>query len=128
MTLPLPPDSRRIGQDAERLAADHLRKLGYRIIETNVRFSMGELDIVAEDGVSLVFVEVRARRSSQFGTPEQSLTAAKRRRVYRAAERYLQTRRLNPDRPMRIDVVAIDLGPGKQPTRIELIQDAFGES
>lgn len=128
MTAPLPPDPRRIGQDAEKLAADFLRQRGFRILETNVRFTIGELDIVAEDGPTLVFVEVRARRASQFGTPEQSLTTTKRRKVYRAAELYVQTRHLAEDRPMRIDVVAIDLGPGKVPTRIELIQDAFGES
>jgi putative endonuclease len=128
MTLPLVPDPRRIGQDAEKQAATYLKQRGYRIIETNVRFTVGELDIIAEDGATLVFVEVRARRSSRFGSPEESLTAGKRRRVYRAVELYLQTRRIKEDRPMRIDVVAIDLRPGGDPTRIELIQDAFGAS
>jgi putative endonuclease len=128
MTVPSAPDPRRIGQDAEKQAADFLRQRGYRIIETNVRFTIGELDIIAEDGATLVFIEVRARRSSRFGSPEESLTAGKRRRVYRAVELYLQTRRLKEDRPMRIDVVAIDLRPGGDPTRIELIQDAFGAS
>ena len=122
------PDSRRIGQDAEKQAAGFLRRRGYRILETNVRFAIGELDIVAEDGPTLVFVEVRARRSSRFGTPEDSLTSAKRRRVFHAVELYLQTRKLKEDRPMRIDVVAIDLQPTGSATRIELIQDAFGES
>ena len=128
MTPNVPPNPRNIGQDAEKQAAGFLRQRGYRILDINVRFTLGELDSVAEDGPTLVFVEVRARRSSKFGTPEQSITAAKRRRVYLAAQMYVQTRHLAEDRPMRIDVVAIDLGPGKTPSRIELIQDAFGAS
>ncbi|HLZ10461.1 MAG TPA: YraN family protein [Chloroflexota bacterium] len=122
------PDSRRIGQDAEKQAADFLRRRGYKILETNVRFAIGELDIVAEDGPTLVFVEVRARRSSRFGTPADSLTSSKRRKVFHAVELYVQTRQLKEDRPMRIDVVVIDLQPTGAANRIELITDAFGES
>jgi putative endonuclease len=128
MSDPILPNPRRIGRDAEKRAADFLLRRGYRILETNVRFTVGELDIIAEDGPTLVFVEVRARRSSRFGTPEESLTSGKRRRVFRAVELYLQTRHLKEDRPMRIDVVAIDLQPSGAVTRIELIQDAFGET
>ena len=127
MTGPKRPDSRRIGQEAERQATEFLRRRGFRILETNVRFTVGELDIVAEDGPSLVFVEVRARHSTQYGSPEESVTFKKQRRVYRAAEMYLQTRNLKQDRPMRIDVVAIDLKPDGAVGRIALIEDAFSE-
>ena len=122
------PDPRQIGRNAEKQAADFLRGRGYRILETNVRFTVGEVDIIAEDGPTLVFVEVRARRPSRFGTPEDSLTAGKRRRVVHAVELYQQSRHLKEDRPLRIDVVAIDLQPSGVATRIELIQNAFGDS
>jgi putative endonuclease len=121
-------DGREIGQVAERFAADALRRVGYRIVEANVRYPVGEIDLVAEDGACLVFVEVRARRPGRYGGAAETLTAKKRRRVYLAVERYLQDHRVPASRPIRIDVVAIELDVAGRPIRHEVIANAFGES
>ena len=128
MTGSKPGNQREIGQAAERYAAEVLRRGGYRIVETNVRYTFGEIDLIAEHGTSLVFVEVMARRPGRFGRAVETLTSKKRHRVYLAVERYLQDRRIDPARPVRIDVVAIDLDANGRPTGHEIILDAFGES
>ena len=120
------PNSYVSGQVAERFAADHLRRLGYQILETNVRVPGGELDIVAEQKGTLVFVEVRARRGSQFGTAVETVGFSKRRRVAQAAQGYLQVRAVDPARPSRIDVVAIQLDRTGRPTGVDVITNAFG--
>jgi putative endonuclease len=102
-----------------------LRGRGYRILESNVRYTIGEIDLIAEHGESLVFVEVRARRPGSYGQAIETLTYQKRRRVYRAVERYLQERQVDPSKPVRIDVVAIDLDSTGKPSRAEVIADAF---
>ena len=125
MSGPSRPNPRQTGQEAERYAADLLRRRGYTILESNVRYTMGEIDLIAEDGATLVFVEVRARRPGPFGQAVETLTYQKRRRVNRAVERFLQERRIDPSRPIRIDVVAIDLDAAGKPGRAEVIADAF---
>ena len=111
----------------ERIAADFLVKRGYRILETNYRCPEGEIDIVARHGDTLVFVEVRTKKSTQFCTPEESITPAKMHRLVAAASRYQQTHRhLPPSR--RIDVVAVELNGKGKPSRIELIENAVGEA
>src|SRR6476659_4077881 len=99
--------SRAAGQRAERLAADHLRSLGLRLVETNYTCKGGEIDLVCEDGDTLVFVEVRARSSASFGAPEETVRAVKQRRLIHAARHYLTTRRCE-DRACRFDVVAVE--------------------
>lgn len=121
------PDPRALGRFAEQYAVDALRKRGYRIVETNVRYRVGEIDVVAEDGKTLVFVEVRARRSNLYGTPAETVGMKKQQRVWRAVETYLQERKVDPARPCRIDVVAIQLDQTGQPAELEVIQDAFGD-
>jgi putative endonuclease len=128
LTGPKHGNGREIGQAAERYAAEALRRLGYRILETNVRYAVGEIDLVADDGQGLVFVEVRARRPGRYGGAIETLTAKKRHRVYLAVERYLQERQVPPSRPIRIDVVAIDLDAAGRPVRHEVIANAFGET
>ncbi|HVB97509.1 MAG TPA: YraN family protein [Chloroflexota bacterium] len=113
------------GQAAERLAIEYLTRQGYTIVETNVRVTGGEIDVVADERGTLVFVEVRARRSGAFGNAAESIGWQKRRRVYRAAEVYLQARQIPPSRPSRIDVVAIQLDSDGQAVRLELIKNAL---
>lgn len=117
---------RETGILGEKLAKDYLKKRGYRIRETNYRCPEGEIDIVAEHKDYLVFVEVKARRSLEFGSPEESITADKRERLRAVAARYHQE---HDDLPQlwRIDVVAIELGSKNKPSRIELIENAVGE-
>jgi putative endonuclease len=110
----------------EKLAGDFLRKHGYRIKETNYRCPHGEIDIIARHKDYLVFVEVRTKRSLEFGSPEQSITPAKMERLRATAAHYQQTHDNLP--PLwRIDVVAIELNEKGKPSRIELIENAVGE-
>lgn len=118
------PDQRKgTGALGEKLAADYLRKQGYRIRETNYRMAIGELDIIAEDKDYLVFVEVRTRRSTGFGLPEESIRHAKSEKLISLALTYLQE---HPDlsKLWRIDFVAVELTPENKPRRIELIKNA----
>jgi putative endonuclease len=109
----------------ERLAAEFLREHGYRIIETNYRCPEGEIDIVAQHGDSLVFVEVKTRQSRKYGTPEESITPVKKERMRLTAARYREAHDDLPEQ-WRIDVVVVELSRGKT-TRIELIENAVGE-
>ena len=107
----------------EKLAKDFLKKRGFRIRETNYRCHEGEIDIIAEDKDYLVFVEVRTKKSLEFGSPEESITSTKKERLRTVASQYLQT---HPNLPQlwRIDVVAIEMDKKGKPSRIELIENA----
>ncbi|MBK8540013.1 MAG: YraN family protein [Ardenticatenia bacterium] len=105
------------GARAEALAAEHLLARGWVIVARNWRLKEGEIDIVARDGPSLVFVEVRSRGSgTRSGSPEESVGAVKRRRLRLMAERFLLAHRW--DGPCRIDVVAVVLDPQGQALRL----------
>jgi putative endonuclease len=110
------------GTAGEDLAVAHLEKKGYRILQRNFRFEHGEIDIVAEIDATLVFVEVKARRSSSFGEPEDAVTGRKRERIHRTASGYLFERNID-DRACRFDIIAISRCDG-QPV-IRHIEDAF---
>ena len=113
-----------LGELGEKLAREYLKKKGYHILETNFRCREGEIDIVAQDKDYLVFVEVRTRTGSDFGTPEESLTVAKKDRLVSLALAYLQTHRGLPSL-FRFDVVAVELDQKGRVSRLELIQNAF---
>lgn len=117
---------RDIGILGEKLANDFLQKKGYRITETNYRSPEGEIDIVARHGDYLVFIEVRTKTSRAFGSPEESITPAKMARIRATAAHYQQARS-NLPALWRIDVVAVELNPTGQPSRIELIENAVGD-
>lgn len=118
---------RETGILGEKLAKDFLRKRGYRVWETNYRCPEGEIDIIAEHKDYLVFVEVRTKKSLEFGSPEESITATKRERLRTVAVHYQQTHD-NLPQLWRIDVVAVELDQKGKPSRIELIENAVGES
>ena len=111
-----------LGELGETLACDELRRRGYAILERRYRTRYGEIDIVARDGDVLVFVEVKARVGSAFGTGAEAVTRFKQRRVARMAADFLVRRRLS-DRPCRFDVVSVAVGDGVP--RIEVIAGAF---
>lgn len=115
---------RALGAHGEALARRHLESLGYEIVEQNVRLPGGELDIVARDGSTLVFVEVRSRRTGSFGTPTESVDWRKRRRLAALAERYLHSRRLG-EVPCRFDVVGITWSAGEDSPRVDHVPGAF---
>lgn len=109
--------SRGAGQDWEDLAARHLARAGYRILERNFRSKPGEIDFVAKDGAVLCFIEVKGRRGLAFGRPEEAVTPEKQRRILRAAEAWVRRRGAEPG-PLRFDVVAIVGSKGEGEVRI----------
>lgn len=113
----------RVGRMGEALARTHLEKIGYSVLHDNYRGKSGEIDLVArKDGV-LVFVEVRTRKARGFGTPEESITQAKRDRMVALAHEYVQAHPADHSE-WRIDVVAIELGRTGAPSRVEVIENA----
>ena len=112
-----------LGEFGERWARVYLEQNGYRIRETNFRCREGEIDIVAQHEDCLVFVEVRTKTGSRFGTPEESVTAAKQEKLVSVAMSYLQTHDNLPSE-WRIDVVAIEVSPNGRVARTELIRNA----
>jgi putative endonuclease len=111
----------------EKLAQDFLKKRGFHILETGYRAPQGEIDIIARDGDYLVFVEVRAKRALEFGSPEESITPAKMERLRMAAAHYLESHD-NLPASWRIDLVAVEIDRKGNPSRIELIENAVGEA
>jgi putative endonuclease len=114
---------RGLGARGELIAAEHLRQRGYRLLATNWRTAAGEIDIIAQDGDTLVFVEVRTRRGIGFGSPEESVTAAKQARLIALAEAYRQEHPAAPE-AWRIDVVAVGLTPQGRLERVDVLQNA----
>lgn len=112
-----------LGNWGERLAARHLRRKGYRILEANVRCGRCEIDLVAQDGDTLVFVEVKTRRRADAVAPEENVGPAKQRHLRQAAAIYL-ARQPGPPGYARFDIVAITALPG-QPPEILHIENAF---
>jgi putative endonuclease len=96
-----------LGLSGESLAVEELERRGYAILARRYRTAYGEIDIVAEDGQTLVFVEVKARATAEFGTAAEAVTRRKQLRLARMARDYL-ARAAIVDRPCRFDVVAID--------------------
>ncbi len=114
---------KQLGNLGEKLAKGFLKKNGYRIRETNFKCREGEIDIVAEQGDYLVFVEVRTKSSSEFGTPEESITLFKKGKLITSALTYISNHQGLPSQ-WRIDLVAIEIDHESKIKRIELIQNA----
>lgn len=110
------------GRRGEQVAARHLKRCGYVILARNYRAAGAEIDLVALDDSTLVFVEVKFRAGSGFGTPAEAVDLEKRERIRRAARVFAEWRGV-PDLPARFDVVALS-GAGRF-CRLEVIRDAF---
>lgn len=109
------------GQQGEQIAAAFLKKRGYKILERNYRTPLGEIDIIAKQGRTIVFVEVKSRKTDRFGSPKESITRAKQARLTRTALCYLkETDQM--DVSARFDVVIVR-GDDKKET--EIITNAF---
>ncbi|MCS7261737.1 MAG: YraN family protein [Anaerolineae bacterium] len=113
----------KLGREGEQIAAVYLQRQGYTILEHNWRCRRGEVDIVARDGDSLVFVEVRTWRSGQYGPPEASITPRKQAKILEVAQSYLQAAGLD-DVKWRIDVVAIEMDDVTRVKRLSHIRNA----
>jgi len=104
---------RKLGQWGEEQACRYLEARGCQVVTTNWRCTVGEVDLVVQDGDWLAFVEVRTRRGRDYGTPEESITAAKLARMAAVAESYVYEHQWEGD--WRLDVVAIQVRPGQAP-------------
>jgi putative endonuclease len=113
-----------LGDIGEKLARDFLKKKGYKIRETNFRCREGEIDVVAQKRDCLVFVEVRTKTGADFGSPEESVTFAKKEKLIASALAYLGSHKDLP-KSWRIDFVAVELDTKGKATRIELIENAL---
>ena len=109
------------GKESEQKAAQHLKKQGYKIIETNYSTKNGEIDIIARHRGVIVFVEVKARKSNRYGNPKYAVTLKKQAKIASVALQYLKaTKQMN--RRARFDVVVVT--PAGQ-TQIEVVENAF---
>jgi putative endonuclease len=117
-------DRQGLGRAGERLAAQALRRKGYRILAHNYRCIHGEIDLIAEDEHELIFVEVKTRRGDAFGLPEEALTARKQRSLVRVASYYLAVHAC-AQRSWRIDVVAVQLSTGGKLEEIRIYRHAI---
>jgi putative endonuclease len=111
-----------VGRAGEEVALEYLHHQGYRILERNFRCRFGEIDLVARDGRTLAFIEVKTRRSQAFGAAALAVTAEKQRRLIKASQVYL-SRKAGARELCRFDVVTIQIRAGKP--QVELIKDAF---
>ena len=116
-----------LGKRGEAYAADYLAARRYAILERNWHCPRGELDLVTERDGQVIFVEVRTRQTDRLGTPEESITPAKRAKLIAAAQTYLDMHD-QTDRDWRIDVVAIEVGSHGEVTRCTLIENAIEET
>jgi len=112
-----------LGITGETLACEELTRRGYAILATRYRTRVGEIDIIAQDGLTLVFVEVKTRTSDDFGIPAEAVTWRKQRRIVTMARWYLSEKRLHGCL-CRFDVVTVLCRRGLLPV-VEVVKNAF---
>lgn len=112
------------GQLVEVLAEEYLQQQGLQPLERNFNSRGGEIDLVMQDSDTLVFIEVRFRKSDRFGTPAESITPSKQRKLLQTAQLYLLARPVWRHKPCRFDVMAAR--PGESGLQFEWIKNAFG--
>ncbi len=115
-----------LGRKGEQMAAATLHERGYHILEHNFRCRYGEIDLIAEEGDDLVFVEVKTRRGVAFGRPEEAVHLTKRRKLAQVASYYLDLR-AEADRSWRIDVVAIQFSQNGKFEEVRVYQHAVSD-
>ena len=112
-----------LGEQGEKLAAQELRNLGYKILDRNLVLGRYEIDIVAQKDNTVAFVEVKTRRSDHLAVPEENITYQKRQHIVRAARHYM-ARQFEPNTYYRFDVVSIVMPEDELPT-VTVFHDAF---
>jgi putative endonuclease len=118
------PPTRALGQKGEDAAVRFLERQGLVVLARNLRSRLGEIDLIARDRATLVFVEVKARRGGPGGPPEAAVDARKRARLSRLALGYLGARRLG-ERSCRFDVVGVTLDEAGSVTDVRHLRHAF---
>ncbi|GCE13190.1 YraN family protein [Tengunoibacter tsumagoiensis] len=121
-----PAPKQGLGRTGERLAAEQIERQGYIILERNFRCGYGEIDLVAEEGNELVFVEVKTRRGQAYGLPEEAVTLRKQRKLRQVANAYLDLHACF-ERDWRIDVVAVQLSISGRLEEIRIYQYAVSD-
>ena len=115
------------GAAGEKIASAYLKKLGYRILESNFRTPFGEIDIVARLGRIIVFVEVKSRATSSFGPPYLSVTKSKERHIVKNALFYLKRLKIS-NADWRIDIVSVKLNHERELENVEVIENAVEDN
>ena len=118
----MPDDRQLLGAEGERAAEKFLRRQRYTIVQRNYRCPAGEVDLIALDRSTVVFIEVKTRTQPGFGSPLEAVDARKQRQILRAAQHYLVANRLQ-DRDARFDVVGVWWDNGR--VQCELVKNAF---
>lgn len=118
------------GRQAEDQAAKFLKKNGLKIIATNISYKVGEIDIIASDKESFVFVEVKYRKNSDYGSPAEMVSVSKQKRVQKAALMWMQEKSSNEQYACRFDVIGITQNSNQNSennskNEIQWIQNAF---
>lgn len=114
-----------IGSLGENIAFNYLNDSGYIILEKNFRCKLGEIDIIAKDGNYIVFVEVKTRSGSIYGSPCESVNFRKQNKIYKIAQLYIMKKHLMKKFNFRFDVIEIILNHRDNNYSIKLIKDAF---
>ena len=118
-------DSRKdLGAKGEKLAIRFLKRKGYRIIQRNYKCKLGEIDIVARQDGTIIFVEVKTRQTEEFGAPQYAVNASKRKQISKVALSYIRNNKL-AEQSCRFDVIAITLTSESRKPVIEHIENAF---
>lgn len=112
-------NKRKLGQEQEEKAAELLENMGYQIVSKNYRCRLGEIDLIAREKGTLVFIEVKYREKNIAGTPEEAVTFRKQRNISKTAAWYMAEKNLALDTPVRFDVVAIT------PDQVRIYKNAF---
>lgn len=112
-------ERKKLGTLGEKIAGEFIRKKGYKILENNVKYPQGEIDIVAREQKEIVFIEVRAKQDESYGSPEESITRVKKERIISLALNYLQKHNISDS--WRIEVVAIEIDKNGTVKRVEII-------
>jgi putative endonuclease len=110
------------GNRGEQIAKEYLKRLGFEILEMNFRFGHGEIDIIAKDCDTLVFCEVKMRKSDEYGDPEYAITSNKQKQIRKIAQGYLYEHEIK-DQDCRFDVVAVRIQQGTP--EVNYIRNAF---
>ncbi len=114
-------NTRALGRRGERIACRALKSMGYVVVEKNFTCSEGEIDIVATKDGYLCFIEVKSRSTAEFGLPEESITAWKKRKLYRVATSFLERHHESDTTDLRFDIACVDLRTEK----VRVIPNAF---
>jgi putative endonuclease len=120
----MPDNRKKLGSKGEKLAAKFLKRKGYRIVHRNYRCRLGEIDIIAKQDDTIIFVEVRTKQTDEFGAPQYSITAAKKGHISKVALWYIKENKLI-NQSCRFDVVAITFSENSRKPDIEHIENAF---